>query len=63
MSDAQLSLHGFREAVKFFIEYETDKLSKVAAGGVGYIDFRYGVDILCLTAGLIYCLKSQAIHE
>ena len=40
IEDAQLSLHGFREAVKFFIEFEKENLSKIAAGGVGYIDFR-----------------------
>jgi len=62
MNDAQLSLHGFREAVKFFVDLgKSNKtgmnalnyynvicviitffyfLEKLAAGGIGYVDFR-----------------------
>lgn len=41
MTDAQLSVHGFREAVKFFIDLGLSTGSeKIAAGGIGYIDFR-----------------------
>ncbi|CBY40478.1 unnamed protein product, partial [Oikopleura dioica] len=40
MSAALLSVHGFREAVKFFVNLGNSDSERIAAGGIGYIDFR-----------------------
>jgi len=40
MSAALLSVHGFREAVKFFVNLGSSDSERIAAGGIGYIDFR-----------------------
>lgn len=52
MANAQLSFHGHRDAVKFFVSVPVENLPRklnkkpemrVISGGEGYIDFRQGL--------------------
>lgn len=62
MANAQLSFHGHRDAVKFFVSVPMQSQSEiqigqkphmlVMSGGEGYIDFRLGKYSICMLSSV-----------
>lgn len=66
MANAQLSFHGHRDSVKFFVSVPTKSptdnyvhpgqrpLMLVMSGGEGYIDFRHGMLFVDIPKHVVY---------
>lgn len=75
MANAQLSFHGHRDAVKFFVavpmknenspQYQSSKDTLVLSGGEGYIDFRLeeNADDACDTAAHLLVWRVNNIND